>query len=719
MIQYDNSEVIRILFRVQGSIFLKPLPVSTLTGLAGLALALIRYFEKTDEFFKATDGKYMENSFGISIFLTVLGYLLVVRTNMALRRYMDAIGDVETMVSKWADAFKNLSSFFAGKSDTPERMERILMFRFRVAHWFSLMAALGFAALRNGCQIENLDDVQIKVILGDGGMRDTTTEASTEVAESGPSPTQRRKSFAQNRSATIGSVERISGATRPSTNSDASDVEEDMSEPSRRKSVEIAEDEDVIQPSVSSSSNPTEKKKIFAANKSATFASTVSDLSRTGSVKSGHRTSGSSQNTMATAVSRKTLHKAKTMEDIGESGAKKTEELRSMDLDVLSMPTYEEVTLLDDADDKVNLISLWIVQGIVTEMRAKTLDTPPPIVTRVLQELSSGMLGYNQAFKVAMTPFPFPFAQMVSILLLLLDVTLPFGVDNFTQNIVLTPLLSFFLPLCYHGLNNTSVELEEPFGTDLNDVDIESRNSHFHGMLIDVLRLPNRPPYAQDWPESCWDFEQKIRRGVIRGLNSAVDDDNDHWLWDVLTLRTRPGEGHKDSSRDSTRQSFQAEDSQCFYIGSRGTATLSDARKQPPAPRNILEMPPLVGDLAGAANDPGRVDSRTLEAYTWEEESTHEEMPAVTVGHLSEVLAQKQGTDCCGTAVMCCTNDSATVVETDVGLTDECLQPLAYQLQELRLRGRLPEPAGAHAGGNLPARTQWRTDSRAIETPPD
>merc|ERR1711908_216199 len=129
--------------------------------------------------------------------------------------------------------------------------------------------------------------------------------------------------------------------------------------------------------------------------------------------------------------------------------------------------------------DKVNVVGLWIIQGIITEIRSKILDVPPPIVTRVFQEISNGMLGFNQAHKVALVPFPFPLAQMVSLLLVILYLTLPLYLDAFTKNVVITPILSALIPMCYCGLNRIAIELEEPFGTDDNDVDIEVRHMEF------------------------------------------------------------------------------------------------------------------------------------------------------------------------------------------------------------------------------------------------
>merc|ERR1712118_528100 len=93
-----------------------------------------------------------------------------------------------------------------------------------------------------------------------------------------------------------------------------------------------------------------------------------------------------------------------------------------------------------------------------------------------------------------MVPFPFPFAQMVSLLLVMLYVAMPFYIDMFTKQIVVTPIISFLLPVCYCGLNRIAIELEEPFGTDWNDVDIEVRHEEFLWMLVDVIRLSTSCP---------------------------------------------------------------------------------------------------------------------------------------------------------------------------------------------------------------------------------
>ena len=53
-----------------------------------------------------------------------------------------------------------------------------------------------------------------------------------------------------------------------------------------------------------------------------------------------------------------------------------------------------------------------LIRCITVRQREGGVAVPPPILSRVYQELSNAMLGFNSAMKVATTPFPFPYAQL-------------------------------------------------------------------------------------------------------------------------------------------------------------------------------------------------------------------------------------------------------------------------------------------------------------------
>lgn len=307
MLQYDNESQLLILFRMAGSVLPSSCAVGLLTFVLGTVLAILRDRGQLVEVFQ--DENYLLTDDFFRILCTIVGFLLVMRTNQALSRWMHAVTQVEVMLSKWSDAYNALNSFFSGKDGTPDVLERILLFRIRVAHWFSLMSCLAFATLTNG-SVSNLAEIRI-----------------------------------------------------------------------RPKYPETLDS--IGQPMLKTS-----------------FSGQL------GVIEEGRKSKGKP----------------------------------SITFEVLHAPTEPEVTVLEGCADKVNIISLWIIQGIMREVRDKTLDAPPPIVTRVFQEISKGMLGFAQAHKVAMVPFPFPFAQMVTTLLAMLYIAFPFFIDSFTKHVIITPV---------------------------------------------------------------------------------------------------------------------------------------------------------------------------------------------------------------------------------------------------------------------------------------
>lgn len=71
---------------------------------------------------------------------------------------------------------------------------------------------------------------------------------------------------------------------------------------------------------------------------------------------------------------------------------------------------------------------------------------------------------------IADTPFPFPWAQMVLIMLLMYAMTVPLVVVGFVDSIWLGCLVNFFCVQSYWCLNEVARDLEDPFVYDPNDL---------------------------------------------------------------------------------------------------------------------------------------------------------------------------------------------------------------------------------------------------------
>jgi hypothetical protein len=113
---------------------------------------------------------------------------------------------------------------------------------------------------------------------------------------------------------------------------------------------------------------------------------------------------------------------------------------------------------------KVALCTMWLQEFISREyMAGSTGPVAPPIISRLYHFVSEGMLGYNQARKIAYIPFPFPHAQITTLFILVVVSFIPIVMLTFVNNGIFGAVLNCLTVMCFTGLHEVSRELENPF----------------------------------------------------------------------------------------------------------------------------------------------------------------------------------------------------------------------------------------------------------------
>lgn len=113
------------------------------------------------------------------------------------------------------------------------------------------------------------------------------------------------------------------------------------------------------------------------------------------------------------------------------------------------------------------------------------LNTPPPILTRVFQELGSGLVKYHMASQVVVWPFPFPYTQVNWLLLCVYMLVTPIVNCAWGLEIWQASVLTFTSVVCLLALDLISSELENPFGDDPNDLPcFEMQHDMNHELLL-------------------------------------------------------------------------------------------------------------------------------------------------------------------------------------------------------------------------------------------
>jgi len=153
-------------------------------------------------------------------------------------------------------------------------------------------------------------------------------------------------------------------------------------------------------------------------------------------------------------------------------------------------------------EDPVFLIFTWIQREVTRRINEGGLKIPPPISTRIYQELTDGMQGFSDAMSIHSTPIPFPYAQMIAGSLLFLSLSSGFVLSGILPGfwaVILTTLVVGG----YYALNRVSIELEDPFGCLQNDLPLLEYQSHFNNRLRQLTHLHEldcfpSPPPAED-----------------------------------------------------------------------------------------------------------------------------------------------------------------------------------------------------------------------------
>lgn len=168
------------------------------------------------------------------------------------------------------------------------------------------------------------------------------------------------------------------------------------------------------------------------------------------------------------------------------SACEGTAEQRRRAICVIGEITMQEFHQLSMADDHVLTVIKWIIMEVSHHIVSGQLLIGAPILSRVYQELSNGMLAFSLAkIKISTVPFPFPFAQVLSYALYAFYVLCPFVIlevldeagENGLQRVSIPLLLNFLVCVGYGACNEIAIELEEPFGFDANDYPVHGQQT--------------------------------------------------------------------------------------------------------------------------------------------------------------------------------------------------------------------------------------------------
>ncbi|CAK8994420.1 unnamed protein product [Durusdinium trenchii] len=181
----------------------------------------------------------------------------------------------------------------------------------------------------------------------------------------------------------------------------------------------------------------------------------------------------------------------------------------------------KSLAYLDGSNQRVDLCYHWIQQTVVDAQSDDLFGVPPPLVGRILNELSSGMGKFGDAKKHATTQFNFPYAQTCKWLLILYSVLMPLMMVRWSDWASGAFIFTFVQLFFIWTLEAITIILENPFDTsDRNCIDVFQLQLSMNGSLLLLLNPRTRagPPELSQSAltgDVTGDYEALQRRDTV------------------------------------------------------------------------------------------------------------------------------------------------------------------------------------------------------------
>lgn len=135
-----------------------------------------------------------------------------------------------------------------------------------------------------------------------------------------------------------------------------------------------------------------------------------------------------------------------------------------------------------------------MLQALVIEMQnAAVFRAPAPIVSRVLQEMSAGMLKFHEAMRLAKMPLPLHYQLMSKLLIFIFTVYTPLEYTRWAHGPWTTMAYTFIITFFTWFLHGVSKLLEHPFTYGIGVLDMQGVHDVLNKRLLNLLEQIHEP----------------------------------------------------------------------------------------------------------------------------------------------------------------------------------------------------------------------------------
>eukprot|EP00933_Yihiella_yeosuensis_P068105 TRINITY_DN7341_c0_g1_i1.p1 TRINITY_DN7341_c0_g1~~TRINITY_DN7341_c0_g1_i1.p1 ORF type:complete len:364 (+),score=61.94 TRINITY_DN7341_c0_g1_i1:97-1188(+) len=171
-------------------------------------------------------------------------------------------------------------------------------------------------------------------------------------------------------------------------------------------------------------------------------------------------------------------------------------------------------------DERTDIPLQWLNRMLIDADGAGLFQAAPPVIARAYQDLSRGKVWLQQVRMLRDVPFPFPYAQMISCMLLIHFFMTPVLASQIISRPFWAAIVCFFVVLAFWSLLYIAFQIDNPFGDDLNDLPVRDMVSDFNHSLLTLLE-----PKAQVSPAFRLTPEGKQKPSLMKSWTTGKCDE--------------------------------------------------------------------------------------------------------------------------------------------------------------------------------------------------
>lgn len=145
--------------------------------------------------------------------------------------------------------------------------------------------------------------------------------------------------------------------------------------------------------------------------------------------------------------------------------------------------TAAERAQLEPLRHRPAVVAAWISARLLAAQRAGVLETEP--LRAMDANLTTLVAALGGCERIRRTPVPFAYAQHIKLFMVLFCFTVPFALVDALG--VYTAIASGALSFALFGIDEIGVEIEDPFGTDPNDLPMERIGDTVEASTRDIM----------------------------------------------------------------------------------------------------------------------------------------------------------------------------------------------------------------------------------------